>query len=91
MVEGAHDVEFLKRISRILSQTDTEVPDLSQLETAGVVAFVINNGASIAFPAGLVANGPSNSISSIEKQVRLPFSARRPCMQSMPARIAGQL
>jgi hypothetical protein len=58
VVEGAHDVEFLKRISRILSQTDTHLPDLGQLEAAGVVAFVVNNGASIAFPAGLTANGP---------------------------------
>jgi hypothetical protein len=58
VVEGAHDVEFLKRISRILSQTDTHLPDLGQLETAGLIAFVVNNGASIAFPAGLAANGP---------------------------------
>jgi hypothetical protein len=58
VVEGAHDVEFLKRISRILAETDTHLPDLGQLEAAGVVAFVVNNGASIAFPAGLAANGP---------------------------------
>jgi hypothetical protein len=58
VVEGAHDVEFLKRISRILSQTNTDLPDLGELEAAGLIAFVVNNGASIAFPAGLVANGP---------------------------------
>ena len=56
VVEGAHDVEFLKGISRILCQTDTNLHDLGQLETAGVIAFVVNNGASIAFPAGLVSN-----------------------------------
>jgi hypothetical protein len=58
VVEGAHDVEFLKRISRILCQTDTDLHDLGQLETAGVIVFVTNNGASIAFPAGLAAKGP---------------------------------
>lgn len=59
VVEGAHDVEFLKRISRILSQTDTVLPDLGELEAIGVVAFVVNNGASIAFPAGLATTGPT--------------------------------
>ena len=59
VVEGIHDAEFLKRISHTLSRTDADVPDLGQLETAGLIAFVINNGTSIAFPAGLSANGPS--------------------------------
>jgi len=58
VVEGAHDVEFLKRISRIRSQTDTDLLELGQLETAGMIAFVVNNGGAIAFPAGLAANGP---------------------------------
>jgi hypothetical protein len=59
VVEGIHDVEFLKRISRILSQTDVSLPDLGRLETTGVIALVVNNGAAIAFPTGFAENGPA--------------------------------
>jgi hypothetical protein len=59
VVEGIHDVEFLKRISRILSQADVSLPDLGRLETTGVIALVVNNGAAIAFPTGFAENGPA--------------------------------
>jgi hypothetical protein len=58
VVEGAHDVEFLKRISRILVQVDSSVPDLGQWESDGVLAFVANNGTSTPFPTGFSADYP---------------------------------
>jgi hypothetical protein len=40
VVEGKHDVEFLRRVSRILHGDDARSPDLSELERQGVVVFV---------------------------------------------------
>jgi hypothetical protein len=59
VIEGVHDAEFLKRISHTLSRADSGVPDLGRLETAGLIAFIVNNGTSIAFPAGLAPKGLS--------------------------------
>jgi hypothetical protein len=39
VLEGANDVEFLRRISRILHEHDYRVPDLGQLEADGRLAF----------------------------------------------------
>jgi hypothetical protein len=58
VVEGMHDVEFLKRISRVLAQADSSVPDLGQWEAEGTVALVANNGASTPFPTGYSTEGP---------------------------------
>jgi hypothetical protein len=59
IVEGAHDFEFLKRISRVLAQVDSSVPDVGQWESVGVLAFVANNGTSTPFPTGFSTEGPS--------------------------------
>ena len=40
VVEGSNDVEFLRRISRMLNQSDSEIPDLSQLELGGRLTFL---------------------------------------------------
>ena len=58
VVEGNHDVEFLKRISRVLSRADSSLPDLGQWESEGTVALVANNGASTPFPTGYSTEGP---------------------------------
>jgi hypothetical protein len=39
-VEGPNDVEFLRRISRILHAHDSRIPDLDQLETSKRIVFV---------------------------------------------------
>ena len=59
VVEGIHDVEFLKRISRILSDTDSSVPDLRHSESSGVLMFVVNNGTAKTFPTGISSRGPA--------------------------------
>jgi hypothetical protein len=58
-VEGNHDVEFLRRISRILAASDSSLPDLIQRESEGTVAFVPNNGASSPFARGFSSDGPA--------------------------------
>jgi hypothetical protein len=85
VVEGAHDVEFLKRISRMLSQSDPDLPDLSQLETAGVITFLVNNGASIRFPAGLAANGPAE-FHLLDRETGPTTVQRKAAVQAIKAR-----
>jgi len=59
VVEGAHDVEFLKRISRVLAQTDSSLPELGRLESAGTMAFMSRNGESTPFPTSFTSMGPA--------------------------------
>lgn len=59
VVEGNHDAEFLKRISRILAASDSSLPDIIQWESEGTVAFVPNNGASSPFATGFSSDGPA--------------------------------
>ena len=40
VVEGGYDIQFLKRISRILHEDDPQVPDLRALEQAGEILFL---------------------------------------------------
>lgn len=47
VVEGKHDVEFLKRISRILHRDEARLPDLSELEGSGRLVFVPFGGGDI--------------------------------------------
>ena len=44
VVEGRHDVEFLKRISTILHVDRPEVPDLAALERQGTAVFIPAGG-----------------------------------------------
>jgi len=44
VVEGEHDAQFLRRISRTLHQHRPQLPDLAQFETAGQVVFVPTGG-----------------------------------------------
>jgi len=47
MLEGTHDINFLRRISKILHASDATVPDLQQLETEGLVAPIPLGGSSL--------------------------------------------
>jgi len=47
VVEGKHDVEFLRRVSRTLHGDDPRSPDLSELELRGAVVFVPFGGGDI--------------------------------------------
>jgi hypothetical protein len=58
VVEGTHDVEFLRRISRILAESDSSLPDLGQWQRKGIVAFVPNSGAATPFPTGFSEDRP---------------------------------
>jgi hypothetical protein len=44
VVEGRHDVEFLKRIAVLLHADDPSLPDLAGLERAGIILFVPAGG-----------------------------------------------
>jgi hypothetical protein len=46
IVEGGHDVRFLKRISRTLHADDSNRPDLRTAEQDGLIAFVPVGGSS---------------------------------------------
>ncbi len=47
IVEGIHDVEFLRRLTANLHRTDTSIPDLGAREQAGLVVFVPFGGGSV--------------------------------------------
>jgi hypothetical protein len=47
IVEGPHDIEFLKRISAILSAADPTLPDLAAMERRGEVVFVPAGGGDL--------------------------------------------
>ncbi|QDU59953.1 hypothetical protein Pan216_07880 [Planctomycetes bacterium Pan216] len=40
VVEGSNDIEFLRRIARVLHEHDTSLPDLADLEQRGVAIFL---------------------------------------------------
>jgi len=44
VVEGRHDIEFLKRIGAVLHDDDPSLPDLAGLERAGDVLFLPSGG-----------------------------------------------
>lgn len=48
VVEGRHDIEFLRRISRMLHVADRTLPDLGERERAGVLMFLPIGGGDIA-------------------------------------------
>ncbi len=47
VVEGKHDIEFLRRISRTLHDDNARLPDLSELERCGRLTFVPFGGGDI--------------------------------------------
>ncbi len=47
VVEGVHDVEFMRRISSILHRDDLALPDLGREETSGRLIFLPAGGGSI--------------------------------------------
>jgi hypothetical protein len=54
-VEGPHDIEFLKRISRVLIEAGEDVPDLEKLELDGELIFVPLGGSNLALWASRLA------------------------------------
>ena len=46
-VEGKHDIEFLKRISKILSSSEQDISDLEKAETNGELVFIPLGGSSL--------------------------------------------
>lgn len=47
VVEGRHDIEFLKRISRMLHRHDAQLPDLDRLEQENEVIFIPAGGGAL--------------------------------------------
>lgn len=48
VVEGRHDIEFLRRISKLLDVADRRLPDLGERERAGELIFLPIGGGDIA-------------------------------------------
>ena len=48
VVEGVNDVEFLRRISRMLRPSDASLPDLDELEQRGRLVFLPFGGGNVA-------------------------------------------
>jgi putative ATP-dependent endonuclease of the OLD family len=46
-VEGKHDISFLKNLSKILSETEADIPNLTQSELQGKLVFVPLGGSSL--------------------------------------------
>lgn len=46
-VEGGHDIEYFKRISRILAKTESDISDLEKAENEGAVSFIPLGGSSL--------------------------------------------
>ncbi len=46
-VEGTHDIDFLKAISKALREYGQDVPDLAQLESVGDIVFIPVGGSSL--------------------------------------------
>src|SRR5271156_6779801 len=44
VVEGVHDIAFLKRITRLLHEQDKQLPDLGVLESEGQLVFIPAGG-----------------------------------------------
>src|SRR5882724_9081974 len=44
LVEGLNDIEFMRRISRILHVNNADLPDLADLENSGCLIFVPYGG-----------------------------------------------
>jgi hypothetical protein len=55
VVEGKHDIEFLKRISRLLHGQDEHLPDLGALETEARLVFIPTGGELQAWATRLAA------------------------------------
>ncbi|MEK6259908.1 MAG: ATP-dependent endonuclease [Planctomycetota bacterium] len=47
VVEGRHDVEFLRRLSATLARSDSTIPDLGQLERTGHLVFIPFGGGDV--------------------------------------------
>jgi hypothetical protein len=52
VMEGSNDVEFLRRISRMLNQSDSEIPDVNQLEAGGRFTFLTASAQRVPLAAG---------------------------------------
>jgi len=47
VVEGIHDIEFLRRISRVLHADNQRLPDLGAMEQAGQLLFLPSGGGDV--------------------------------------------
>ncbi|MCU7496684.1 MAG: ATP-binding protein [Ignavibacteria bacterium] len=47
-VEGPNDINFFKEISKVLAQTEPDIPNLEDLENAGSVIFIPFGGSNLA-------------------------------------------
>jgi len=85
VVEGAHDVEFLKRISRVLAGTDSSLPKLDEWASEGTIVFVPNNGASTTFPASFSDDGPAE-LHLLDRETEPTTTQREILVQALNSR-----
>ena len=89
LVEGANDIEFLRRISRILHSHQHTLPDLCRLEASGEILFLPFGGgdlklwttrlAPLNMPELHLYDGESDSESSLRQVVQAAVNRRSRC------------
>jgi hypothetical protein len=90
VVEGTHDIQFLRRISRLLHGQDEHLPDLSTLEAEGRLVFIPTGGELRAWAARLSAL-PQPQFFLIDRETE-PTSTERAALvrtlNQQPGRVA---
>jgi putative ATP-dependent endonuclease of OLD family len=75
-VEGPNDIEFLKIVSAILSQTEADIPDLAQGEQQGRVVFIPMGGSTLETWANRLAGLNLPEIHVIDRDTQPPQPAK---------------
>ena len=90
LVEGIHDVAFLKRISRILAVEDDTCPDLAQLERQGELVFVPFGGGDVLLTARRFAPLELREFHVYDREIAPEtYVGGRPAASSTPTPAAG--
>lgn len=69
VVEGRHDVEFLRRISKMLHVADRTLPDLGERQRAGELIFLPIGGGDIATWGTALAGLGMNELHIYDREV----------------------
>ena len=75
-VEGTNDINFLKRISKILAPTEADIPDLGKAEDDGLVIFIPLGGSNLTNWIGRFANLERPEFHLYDRDVAPPASPK---------------
>lgn len=86
LVEGQHDIEFLRRISAKLSLELPEIPDLAALERAGSLVFVPVGGGNMLAWSNRFAPCDNPEIHIYDREIPPETSLRRQAIERVNSR-----